>query len=209
MNPIRPSSPRVPAIAIPAAPRQATPDTVALSYQLAGASNPFTSLNVETALLEALTLQKTGADDDLRQIIENLRHNNEKKSDVRKLQGLLRQMETVAGSKDKAGNPDELAKLETQFRSICSAAGFDDATIKSLLDSRPDPTQTDKEGMQKWFGQMKDELDAMSQHFGDLGDEDNIRLQLALSKKSQFEQATSNSMKAMDAAANRIIGNIG
>jgi hypothetical protein len=183
------------------------------SFSISNASNPFSGLSVEAALFEALELQKSGAEHDLLNIVDEMRANNGKKAEVRKLQGLLRQMEGLAGNKDKQPSADDAAKLDalkTQFQGILDANGLGgDTAVQKLFGGMPGSASTSKEDMAKWFGGVKDELDALSQNYSDMGEENNIKLQLALSKKSQFETALSNSMKSIDETAKGIVRNIG
>jgi hypothetical protein len=183
------------------------------SFVHGSASNPFTGLSVEAALFEALQLQKSGAEQDLLGIVDDLRANNGKKAEIRKMQGILRQMEAIAGHKDKAPSEADAARiteLRAELDRLMGAAGFGaDSTLSKLSSGMPGAGETSKEDMAKWFGQVKDELDALAQNYSDMGEENNIQLQLALSKKSQFETAMSNSMKSIDETAKGIVRNIG
>lgn len=179
----------------------------------AASTNPFAGLSVEAALFEALMAQKRSAEGDLLGIVDELRANNAKKGEVRKLQGLLRELESLAGHKDAPPSADAQARIDAlgaELDRLVAAHGLgpDDALVR-LLGARPDGASTSKEDVAKWFGQVRDELDALAQHYSDLGEENNIQLQLALSRKSQFETALSNGMKSMDESAKGIIRNFG
>ncbi|MCK6551582.1 hypothetical protein L6R52_37465 [Myxococcota bacterium] len=183
------------------------------TFTNAAASNPFTGLSVEAALFEALQLQKSGAEQDLLGIVDDLRANNAKKAELRKMQGILRQMEAIAGHKDKKPSDADAARmteLRAELDRLMGAAGFgEDSALAKLTGGMPNTGETSKEDVAKWFGQVKDELDALAQNYSDMGEENNIQLQLALSKKSQFETAMSNSMKSIDETAKGIVRNIG
>lgn len=129
------------------------------------------------------------------------------------MQGILRQMEAIAGHKDKKPSDADAARmteLRAELDRLMGAAGFgEDSALAKLTGGMPNTGETSKEDVAKWFGQVKDELDALAQNYSDMGEENNIQLQLALSKKSQFETAMSNSMKSIDETAKGIVRNIG
>jgi uncharacterized membrane protein len=205
-------SPNAPSPNAPASTPLPSARLAASSFGAAGA-NPFAGLSVEAALFEALMAQKRSAEGDLLGIVDELRANNAKKGEVRKLQGLLRELESLAGHAGAPPSAEAQARIDAlgaELDRLVAAHGLgpDDALVR-LLGARPDGASTSKEDVAKWFGQVRDELDALAQHYSDLGEENNIQLQLALSRKSQFETALSNGMKSMDESAKGIIRNLG
>jgi hypothetical protein len=173
-------------------------------------SNLFANMDVDAALFQAMLLQKQSAEEDILSIVDQMRTNNQKKAELRVVQSKLRELEQLAGHKDK--RPEDTAKVEelrAEIAALAEKAGIgSDSSFAALINSMPNSSETSKDDMQSWFSKISDDLEGWAQNCADAGDQQSIELQMAMSRRSETQTALTQAMKTVHETEMSVVRNL-
>lgn len=193
-----PKSPAAPTLNTPGARMAAGKPGPSPATQLGLSSVPATLSETDIDALVQIVLTQCAKDSeaDLKDLLNEMQRRQKQKSDMRALMEELRKERAALGAPDAPCASPNCRALEGRFRALTSQLP---AQARPSL--QPIKTVGDLAGME---GKLKGALDTMS----DLSEEQSLRLQQAMDRRSKLLSTLSNLMKKQSTTSDSILANL-
>ncbi|MEQ9503318.1 MAG: hypothetical protein RIT81_41040 [Deltaproteobacteria bacterium] len=173
-------------------------------------------LLAQSAMQQAAQAQE----EDLRMVIDEIQTNSAKKAEIRELQRLTNQFEDAVKQyyegDQSAADLEKMKSALSELRTAIKDAGYGENSDLFLATIAPDGDGqlgagtygSINENSDSYFNNLNDLLDGESERLGDIGDEMQVKMQMAMTTLNTAQKTASDVLKAWGDNLKAIANNI-